>query len=248
MDEFADMVKIEEYLDITAKLVVAITKQLEEYINSNKLPSTVSFTVRSKGSFVSALSNPSKTAIPPQIQTTPIQSLPQTDLETINNSIVKMVSTIDALESDSIVKEDFMTFYERMKTHMVIGDTHITHGAFTKSYWTDNVDEKAQNRARLYGEIDKSKPFVEWKGQQYPARTYAWVDAIPNGKTVIVGHDRSPFHEVPAFESNINEVVQHTNDLGGTVIFTDTGAGKGGFVSGVVLDADGSFVEVVHFD
>jgi len=159
-----------------------------------------------------------------------------------------MTSTIDALESDPIVKEDFMTFYERMKTHMVIGNTHMTHGAFTKSYWTDEVNEKAQNRARLYGEIDKSKPFVEWNGQQYPARTYAWVDAIPSGKTVIVGHDRSPFHEIPAFESNINEVVESTNDLGGTVIFTDTGAGKGGFVSGVVLDENGNKEEIIYFD
>ena len=71
-----------------------------------------------------------------------------------------MTSTIEALESDKQVREDFNTFYERMKTHMVIGDTHITHGAFTKSYWTNEVDEKAQNRARLYGEIDKSKPFA----------------------------------------------------------------------------------------
>lgn len=159
-----------------------------------------------------------------------------------------MTSTIEALESDKQVREDFNTFYERMKTHMVIGDTHITHGAFTKSYWTNEVDEKAQNRARLYGEIDKSKPFVEWKGQQYPARTYAWVDAIPNGKTVIVGHDRSPFHETPAFESNINEIVESTNDQGGTVYFTDTGAGKGGFVSGVILDESGKVVDSVVFD
>ena len=131
---------------------------------------------------------------------------------------------------------------------MCIRDSHITHGAFTKSYWTDEVNEKAQNRARLYGEIDKSKPFVEWNGQQYPARTYAWVDSIPSGKTVIVGHDRSPFHEIPAFESNINEIVESTNDQGGTVIFTDTGAGKGGFVSGVVLDEQGVVQETVIFD
>ena len=157
-----------------------------------------------------------------------------------------MVPTIEALKSDK-VSNAFKSIYENMLPLLVIGDTHITHGAFTKSYWTDEVDVKAQNRARLYGEIDKSKPFVEWNGQQYPARTYAWVDAIPSGKTVIVGHDRSPFHETPAFESNINEVVQQTNALGGTVVFTDTGAGKGGFVSGVVLDEQGNVEEVIHF-
>ena len=157
-----------------------------------------------------------------------------------------MVPTIEALENNK-VSDMFKSIYENMLPLLVIGDTHITHGAFTSSYWSDDINDSAHNRARLYGEIDKSKPFVEWNGQQYPARTYDWVDAIPSGKTVIVGHDRSPFHETPAFESNINEVVQQTNALGGTVVFTDTGAGKGGFVSGVVLDEQGNVEEVIHF-
>ena len=158
-----------------------------------------------------------------------------------------MVSTVDALDNDEVVRQDFMTFYEGMKTHMVVGDTHITHGGFTASYWTDEVDQKKFNRARLFGEIDKSKPFVEWNGQHYPHRTYEWTNAIPNGSTVIVGHDRSPFEEVPAFESNINEVTTSINSQGGTVIFTDTGAGKGGFVSGVVIEEDGTVQETVIF-
>ena len=78
-------------------------------------------------------------------------------------------------------------------------------------------------------------------------RTYAWVDAIPNNKVVIVGHDRSPFEEIPAFESNINQIVSKTNEQGGTVYFTDTGAGKGGFVSGVVVDNDGLVQNTVEF-
>ena len=159
-----------------------------------------------------------------------------------------MVSTIEALESDPIVKEDFMTFYNNMKTHVVIGNTHMTHGGFTASYWSDEVDQKKFDRARLFGEIDSSKPFVEWKGNSYPHRTYEWTNAIPKGSTVIVGHDRSPFCEIPAFESNINEIVTSTNDLGGTVIFTDTGAGKGGFVSGVVIDSAGIVQDTVVFD
>ena len=159
-----------------------------------------------------------------------------------------MVSTIEALESDPIVYEDFMTFYNNMKTHVVIGNTHMTHGGFTASYWSNEIDQKKFDRARLFGEIDTSKPFIEWNGNQYPHRTYEWTNAIPKGSTVIVGHDRSPFEEVPAFESNINEIVSKETDLGGIVYFTDTGAGKGGFVSGVVLDADGVVLDTVNFD
>ncbi len=157
-----------------------------------------------------------------------------------------MVSTIEALKDDEVAKK-FVDIYENMLPLLVIGDTHITHGAFTSTYWSKERNEKAHNRARLYGEIDKSKPFVEWNGQQYPARTYAWVDAIPNNKTVIVGHDRSPFEEIPAFESNINQIVSKTNEQGGTVYFTDTGAGKGGFVSGVVLNNEGLVQNTAEF-
>ena len=157
-----------------------------------------------------------------------------------------MVPTIEALKNNK-VSDMFKSIYENMLPLLVIGDTHITHGAFTSSYWSDDIDVKKHDRARLYGEIDKSKPFVEWNGQQYPARTYAWVDAIPNNKVVIVGHDRSPFEEIPAFESNINQIVSKTNEQGGTVYFTDTGAGKGGFVSGVVVDNDGLVQNSVEF-
>ena len=54
---------------------------------------------------------------------------------------------------------------------------------------------------------------------------------FPNGKTVIVGHDRSPSMKyLKLLKATLMKLSQHTNDLGGTVILTDTGAGKGGFV------------------
>lgn len=158
-----------------------------------------------------------------------------------------MVSTVEAFKKDSTARDSFNFIYENMKSFHVIGDTHITHGAFTSTYWEGDTESKQAKRAFLYGEIDNTKPFVEWNGQSYPHRTYNWVDAIPNGKTVIVGHDRSPFEEVPAFENNINQVTVSTNNNGGTVIFTDTGAGKGGFVSGVTLDEQGKFIDVIEF-
>ena len=99
----------------------------------------------------------------------------------------------------------------------------------------------------MYGETDKTKPFIERFGQMYPHRSYAWTGAIPKGKTVIVGHDRSPFQEEPAFDSNINNIIISENPQGGTVVFTDTGSGKGGFVSGVVLDDDGVIEQCVSF-
>ena len=102
-----------------------------------------------------------------------------------------MVATINDLESDDTVKENFMFLYEQMKNYINIGDTYMTHAAFTSSFWDGDTDSKQAKRAYLYGEIDKNKPTVEYNGQDYPARTYDWADAVPSGKTVIVGHDRT---------------------------------------------------------
>ena len=155
-----------------------------------------------------------------------------------------MTSTIQAVENDN-VKNSFIDLYDYMKTHVVIGDTHITHGAFTSSYWKNGPTAKKFNRSRLYGEIDKNKPTIEYNGSNYPARTYGWVDNIPLGKTVIVGHDRSPFSNFA--HDNIDKVLMTTNTKGGTVVFTDTGAGKGGFLSGVILSKEGSILDVIEF-
>jgi hypothetical protein len=59
---------------------------------------------------------------------------------------------------------------------------------------------------------------------------YNWVDEIPMGRTVMVGHDRMPVFNVP-----ITEPMVKTNSNGGKAIFIDTGCGKGGFLTGAVI-------------
>ena len=158
-----------------------------------------------------------------------------------------MVSTIKDLESDDTVKENFMFLYEQMKNYINIGDTYMTHAAFTSSFWDGDTDSKQAKRAYLYGEIDKNKPTVEYNGQDYPARTYDWADAVPSGKTVIVGHDRTPLTEVPAFHDEHNKVTIHDSKSGGKVVWIDTGAGKGGHVTGATLSENGEFLGTVEF-
>lgn len=158
--------------------------------------------------------------------------------------------TVDALE-DSEVLEEWTELYAKMEPYISIGNTYITHAGFSGEFWNGADDSTIPNRVKrtfLYGEIDKNLPYIERFGQMYPHRSYGWTGSIPKGKTVIVGHDRSPFQEKPAFDSNINKVVVSENEQGGTVIFTDTGAGKGGFVSAVVIDNDGVVQDFVSFE
>ena len=60
----------------------------------------------------------------------------------------------------------------------------------------------------------------------YPERSLRWVDRIPDGMTVYCGHDR---------RSNDGRPYVRHGTLGGTAIFLDTGAGKGGHLSWIDL-------------
>ena len=72
----------------------------------------------------------------------------------------------------------------------------------------------------LYGEAqageDENAP---------PVRTYGWIDTVPAGLTVLIGHD------VVATD----RVVERRGALGGCVLFCDTGSGRGGRLSFVDL-------------
>jgi len=75
----------------------------------------------------------------------------------------------------------------------------------------------------LYGE-----PTGRIQQDGYPERSLRWVDRIPEGLTVYCGHDRRSTDGRP--------YVRH-NAHGGTAVFLDTGAGKGGHLSWIDLPA-----------
>ncbi len=60
----------------------------------------------------------------------------------------------------------------------------------------------------------------------FPERRLSWVDHIPRGFTVYCGHDRRSTDGRPWVKQGRN---------GGTAIFTDTGAGKGGHLAWIDL-------------
>ncbi len=75
----------------------------------------------------------------------------------------------------------------------------------------------------LYGE-----PTGRVKVDGYPERSLRWVDRIPAGLKVYVGHDRRSADGRPYIRRNAS---------GGTAVFLDTGAGKGGHLSWIDLPA-----------
>ena len=114
-------------------------------------------------------------------------------------------------------------------------DIVVVHAAAHAAMFDGSKHISKSERARyLVGETNGER-----HPNGYPVRLYSWIDDIPMGKTVIVGHDRTPFdHDVV-----LTEPGEVTNKMGGKVIFMDTGGGKGGHVTGAVVkpDKDGKF-------
>jgi len=101
--------------------------------------------------------------------------------------------------------------------HWVIGDTLFSHAAASPEMFQ-------LHRARLQGKLESLSLFGQIDSQEpkrsdgYPNRVYDWVDQIPSGKRVMVGHD---------IRSTTRPLVVK-GDEGGEAYFMDTGCGKGG--------------------
>ena len=75
----------------------------------------------------------------------------------------------------------------------------------------------------LYGE-----PTGRIQPDGYPERSLRWVDRVPAGLTVYCGHDQRSTDGRPFI---------CRGEAGGTTVFLDTGAGKGGHLSWIDLEA-----------
>jgi hypothetical protein len=111
-------------------------------------------------------------------------------------------------------------------------DITLVHAASHPCIWdkTERFGDSARSRM-LFGETNG-----EVYDDGYPVRLYNWIDEIPVGKTVVVGHDRMAVYNLPLTEPLIK-----SNNNGGRTIFMDTGCGKGGFMSGVVITCGKKF-------
>ncbi len=88
----------------------------------------------------------------------------------------------------------------------------FAHAGIHSSYWTKTQNEIEIEQFALYGESS-------YMNGKYK-RTYQWVDRIPKGQMVVIGHDKR--HAYP---------IVKTGKEGGEIVFLDTGCGKGGNLS-----------------
>lgn len=140
---------------------------------------------------------------------------------------------------DEISKQNRNVFYaawnamESMsKQHYVFGNVLLTHAAATVELWTikDHRPHGEHGQLAYFGQVDKTTPF---RDDGYPNRIYDWTMDVPSGRTVIVGHD------IRSTDSPLVEINSH----GGKTVFLDTGSGKNGKLSHVIVDIAGETLQ-----
>lgn len=119
----------------------------------------------------------------------------------------------------------------RAPAWLLHGSALFVHGGFHSAMLTEPAP--AQGLERAQGTVARAL-FGEATGRiqpdGYPERSLRWVDRIPAGLTVYCGHDRRSLDGRPYIKRG---------SAGGSAIFLDTGAGKGGHLSWIDLPARG---------
>ncbi len=135
-----------------------------------------------------------------------------------NKATTNLVSALSPAERVKF-EAKFTTMLNLAKNHILLGDILLTHGGAEPEMFKIN-DHRLGKRLEgiaLYGETDQTVK----REDGYPNRVYNWVDRIPPGKRVIVGHD---------IRSTLKPLVV-AGARGGEATFMDTGSGKGGHLT-----------------
>lgn len=138
--------------------------------------------------------------------------------------------TATLAQLDEALRDRVLVEVARAPAWLRYGDLLFVHGGFHTAMLEGPSPVVVPGRpgpvvARaLYGE-----PTGRMQPDGYPERSLRWVDRIPAGLTVYCGHDR---------RSGDGRPLVRRGAAGGTAVFLDTGAGKGGHLSWIDIDPE----------
>lgn len=114
--------------------------------------------------------------------------------------------------------EMYKAIYEHENTYYYLNyaDWYFAHAAVTDRVYDGEKMKKDELDRLMYGFTNGKR---DHKG--FPVRLYDWIDEIPQGNKIVVGHDRAPMGKT--FDGK-PEIISGSN--GGMAFFTDTGCGK----------------------
>lgn len=140
----------------------------------------------------------------------------------------RTLEQIDAAADGAPLRERALTEIARAPAWLRIGPWVFVHAAFHDAMLQHAAppDAGAQRAEGLVGRAIYGQVTGRLGADGFPIRLVGWVDRIPAGLTVMVGHDN---------RSRDGRPVVMEGARGGRAVFLDTGAGKGGALAWVDL-------------
>jgi protein phosphatase len=136
--------------------------------------------------------------------------------------------TMDEIDRTPGLADRLLRISPRLPLYLHHGPRLFVHGAWDPAM-TDHapIDPRDHDRLLARALYGQTTGRLDPKGR--PERVWDWVDSIPHGLEVVVGHDwRGP-----------SVVLERRGEQGGKVRLLDLGAGKGGPLAHMDIDADG---------
>ncbi len=128
---------------------------------------------------------------------------------------------------DPGLKQRLLAEVLRAPQWLHVGSRLFVHGGFHTAMLHE--PSPPADLGRPAGPVSRAlfgEPTGRLQADGFPERSLRWVDRIPAGITVYCGHDRRSFDGRP--------YIRRSRE-GGTAVFLDTGAGKGGHLSWIDL-------------
>ncbi len=129
---------------------------------------------------------------------------------------------------DEGLRERALAEINRAPAWIIRGETVFVHGGFHPGMLTQPPPPPLGRVDQLLSRALFGETTGRMQPDGYPERILRWVDRIPAGITVYCGHDQRSTDGRPYIRAGTG---------GGTAVFLDTGAGKGGHLSWIDLPA-----------
>ena len=153
------------------------------------------------------------------------------------NKVTTMAVDLMSRNERNKFESRFKALLAHSCNHWVLGNAMLFAHAAVEPEMFDitapRLTGRLESRA-MFGEIDEHNPQHE---DGYPNRIYNWVDRVPEGKKVLVGHD---------IRSKVKPLVVR-GSKGGIAYFMDTGSGKGGRLTTADIIFRNDNLEVQNF-
>jgi protein phosphatase len=151
----------------------------------------------------------------------------------VRGELVRTLAAIDAEQEPSAFRSLVLAELNATPFWLRFGQYFFVHGSFSPMMlnYRQPDDMPTRREAKKYTHLAlRGQTPEQIKGEAvhedsngHPIRIYSWIDEVPSGLTVMVGHEAL----------STEAVVERQGDMGGRVVFCDTGCGKNGKLSWV---------------